>query len=76
MTSAARQRSLLAVLRGQVYCDAEGRQHRPADVSPQSLTATFTAGLSRWSGVEYDDLLGQNIDTARLTCAGIRAVLR
>ena len=74
--SPARRRSLLAVLRFQVYCDTDGRQHYPADVNPGSLTAAFTAGLCRWTGFEYDSLLRREIDTAELTDAGRRAVVR
>jgi hypothetical protein len=74
--SARRKQSLIAVLRGQVYCDAEGRQYRPLEVSPQSLTAAFTAGLCRWTRFGYDDLLGRDIDTAELTDAGRRALAR
>jgi len=72
--SPARHAALLAVLRGQVYCDETGKQHRPANVNPTSLTAAFTVGLCRWAGFRYDDLLGHNIDTAELTDIGRRAV--
>jgi hypothetical protein len=72
--SAARARSLVAVLRAQVYCDADGRLSRPDGVSPQSLTAAFTAGLCRWTGLRYDDLAGCQIDTAELTDRGVRAL--
>jgi hypothetical protein len=70
------KRTLLAVLRGQVYCDTEGRWARPAGINQRSLTAAFTAGLFSWSRFDYDDLVGCRISMAELTDAGRRAVSR